>query len=172
MRLNAESVLKLRQCEHVQRSPHQPGHKAATAHMAGLEDGEVLADHGHIAFVAVPERSAILAPSDTVGDDSSDEPALLNGGLRHSGDGVTILGHGGCVARHKHVGRLGEVHESADESAPGAVCLRSEHFHDRRCADACGPKHGGAGNAQASRDDALVVNLLDLYAGRNFNPGW
>ena len=137
--------------------------------MTGLEDGEVLADHRHIAFVAVPKRSTILASSDTVGDDMPDKSALLNGCLRHSGHGVTILGHRGCVARHKDVGRLGDVHESANECAPGAVCLRSEHFYDRRGADACGPKHGGAGNPGASRDDALVVNLLDLYARRNFN---
>jgi hypothetical protein len=33
---------------------------------------------------------------------------------------VTILGHRDCVSRYKHVGRLGDVHESADECAPGA----------------------------------------------------
>ena len=100
----------------------------------------------------------------------SDKSALLNGCLRHSGDGVTILSHRGCVARHKHVGRLGNVHESANESATGAICLRPEHFHNRRGANACCPKHGGAGNPDASRNHALVVNLLDLYARRNFNP--
>ena len=99
----------------------------------------------------------------------SDKPALLNGCLRHSGDGVTILGHRGCISRYKDVGRLGDVHESADDCAPGSVCLRPEHFHNRRGANARCPKHGGAGNAVASRDDALVVNLLDLYARRNFN---
>ncbi len=98
-----------------------------------------------------------------------DKSSLLNGCLRHSGHGVTILGYRGCVARHKHVGRLGDVHESANECAPGAVCLHSEHFNDRRGADACCPKHGGAGNPDASRDHALVVNLLDLYARRDFN---
>src|SRR5712664_4348829 len=99
--------------------------------MTRLEDGEIVAYHRHIAFVAVPERSTVLASSDTVGDDMPDKSALLNGRLRHSGDGVTILGHRGCVARHKYVGRLGNVHESANESAPGAVCLRPEHFNDR-----------------------------------------
>src|SRR5580704_5481732 len=100
--------------------------------MAGLEDGEVLADHGHIALVAVPKRSTIPASPDAVGDDVSDKSALLNGCLRHSGDGVTILGHRGCVSYYEDIGRLGDVHESANECAPGAVCLRPEHFHDRR----------------------------------------
>src|SRR5216684_7507535 len=143
--------------------------EAAAAQMTGLKDGEVLADHRHIAFVAVSKRSTILASPDTVSDDMPDKSSLLNGCLRYSGDGVTILGHRGCVARHKHVGRLGNVHESANESAPGAVCLRFEHFYDRRGTDACCPKHGGAGNPDASRDHALVVNLLDLCARRNFN---
>src|SRR5712671_5072103 len=131
--------------------------------MTGLEDGEVLADYRHIAFVAVSKRSTILASSDTVGNDMPDKSSLLNCCLRYSGHGVTILGHRGCVARHKHVGRLGDVHESANECAPGAVRGRPQHFYDRRGANACCPKHGGAGNPGAGRDDALAVNLLDLY---------
>src|SRR6202158_3182515 len=138
--------------------------------MTGLKDGEVLADHRHVAFVAVPKRSTILASFDTVGDDMSDKSALLNGCLRHSGNGVTILGHRGCISHDKDVGRLGDVHESADEGAPGAVCLRPEHFHNRGGANACRPKHSGAWYPRASRDHALVVNFLDLYARRNFNP--
>ena len=94
--------------------------------MAGLKDGEVLADHRHIAFVAVSKRSTILASPDTVGDEMPDKSALLNGCLRHSGDGVTILGHRGCISRYKDVGRLGDVHESADECTPGAVGLRPD----------------------------------------------
>ena len=138
--------------------------------MARLEDGEVLADDRHTAFVVVPERSTIVASSDTVGNDMPDKSSLLNGCLRHSGHGVTILGHRGRVACHKHVGRLGNVHESANGCAPGAVRRRPQHLHKGRGANACCPKHGGAGNPDASRDDALVVNLLDLYARRNFNP--
>src|ERR1700682_6778736 len=98
--------------------------------MAGLEDGKILADHRHVAFVAVSKLSTVLASSDPVGNDTSDELSLLNGCLRHAGDGVTILGHRGCVARHKHVGRLGNVHEGANESATGAVCLGPEHFNE------------------------------------------
>src|SRR5438477_2055812 len=100
--------------------------------MAGLEDGEVLADHRHIAFVAIPKRSTVLASSDTVGNDMSDKSSLLNGCLRHSGHGVTVLGHRGCVARHKHVGGLGDVHVSADECAPSAVRRRPEDLYGRR----------------------------------------
>src|SRR3981189_2071053 len=170
LRQDAEPVLKLWQREHVQRGPHQPGHKAAAVQMAGLEDGEGLADHRHIAFVAVPKRSTILASSDTVGNDMPDKSSLLNGCLRHSGDGVTILGHRGCISHDKDVGCLGYVPESAEDGAPGAVRRRPEHFYERRGANACCPKHGGAGNPDASRDHALLVNLLDLYAGRNFNP--
>src|SRR6202140_2300766 len=137
--------------------------------MTGLEDGEVLADHRHIAFVAVSKRSTILASPDSVCDDVSDKSALLNGCLRHSGDGVTILGHRGCISHYKDVGRLGDVHESANEGAPSGDRRRPQHFYDRRGANARCPKHGGAGKADASRDDALVVNLLDLYTRRNFN---
>jgi hypothetical protein len=89
--------------------------------------------------------------------------------LRHSGDGVTILGHRGCISHYKDVGRLGEVHKSANDCAPSAVRCRPQHCYDRRGANARCPKHGGAGNPDASRDDTLVVNLLDLYTGRNFN---
>src|ERR1700722_15848284 len=137
--------------------------------MTGFKDGEVLANHRHVALVAVPKRSTILTSPDSVGDDVSDKSALLNGCLRHAGDGGTILGHRGCISHDKDVGRLGDVHESADGCAPGAVGLRPQHFYDRRGADARRPKHGGAGNPDVSRDDALVVNLLDLYTGRNFN---
>jgi len=137
--------------------------------MTGLEDRKILADHRHIAFVTVSKRSAILASPDTVGDHLSDEPPLLNGGLGYTGHGVTILGHGGRVSRHKHVGRLGDVHERADESTPGTICLCPEHFDDWRGADAGRPKHSGAGNLRAGRDHALVINLFDLYAGRDFN---
>src|ERR1700754_742195 len=98
--------------------------------MAGLEDGEVLADHRHIAFVAVPERSTILASLDTIGDDMPDKSSLLNGCLRDSGDWVAVLGHRGCISRYKDVGRLGDVHESADQCAPGAVRRRPQHFHN------------------------------------------
>src|SRR5260370_6658402 len=110
--------------------------------MARLKDGEILPDHRHVAFVAVPKRSTILASPDTVGDDMSDKSALLNGCLRHSGDGVTILGHRGCISHDKDIWRLGDVHESANGCPPSAVCLRPEHFHNRRVADACCPKHG------------------------------
>src|ERR1700692_302968 len=131
--------------------------------MTRLEDGEVLADYRHIAFVAVAKRSTILAPLVTVGDDMSDKSALLNGCLRHSGDVVAILGHRGCISHDENIGRLGDLHESADECAPGTVCLRPKHFHNRRGANACCPKHGSTGNPDASRDDAVVVYLLDLY---------
>ena len=99
--------------------------------MTGLKDGEVLTDHRHVAFVAISKRSTILASSDTVGDEMPDKSSLLNGCLRHAGHGVTILVYRGCVARHKYVGRFRNFHQSANESAPGAVCLCSEHFHDR-----------------------------------------
>jgi hypothetical protein len=137
--------------------------------MTGLKDGEILADHRHVAFVAVPKRSAILASSDPVGDDMSDKAALLNGCLSHSGDGVTILGHRGCISHHKDVGRLGNVHEGADECAPGAVRRRPQHLYNRRGANARSPKHGGAGNPGAGGDHALVVDFLNPHAGRNFN---
>src|ERR1700680_4034789 len=137
--------------------------------MTSLKDGEVLADHRHIAFVAVSKWSTILASPDSVGDEVSDKSALLNGCLRHSGDGVAILGHRGCISHDKNVGRLGDVHESANQRAPRAVGRRPQHFYDRRGANARCPKHGGAGNPDASRDDAFVVNLLDLYTRRNFN---
>src|SRR6201998_239697 len=137
--------------------------------MTSVEDGEVLANHRHVAFVAVPKRSTILASPASVGDDVSDKSALFNGCLRHSGDGVTILGHRGGITHYKDVGRLGDVHEGGDECAPGAGGRRPQHFADGPGADACGPKHGGAGNPDAGGDYALVVNLLDLYAGRNFN---
>src|SRR3954470_1161388 len=110
--------------------------------MTGLEDGEVLADHRHIALVVVPERSAVLASPDSVGDDMPDEPALLNGCLRYSGNGVTILRHRGGISDHKDVGGLGDVHEGADERTPGAIRRSPKHFHHRRGADACSPKHG------------------------------
>ena len=170
MRLDAEPVLKLWQRDHVQRGPYPPGQKAAAAQMPGLQDRKILADHRHIALVAVPERPTILAFPDAVGDDTADESSLLNGCLCHSGDGVTILGHGGCISHHKDIGRLGDVHESADECTPGAVHFRSEHFNDGRGADAGRPQHGGAGNPDAAGDHALVVNLLDLDARRDFNP--
>src|ERR1700677_4419218 len=97
--------------------------------MTGLKDSEVLANHRHIALVAVPKRSTILAPSDSVGDDVSNESTLLYGSLRHSGDGVTILGHRSCISHDKDIRRLGDVHASANECATSAVRLRSQHFH-------------------------------------------
>src|ERR1700722_10659017 len=138
--------------------------------MTGLQDGEVLADYRHIALVAVSKRSTVLASPDPVGDDTSDKPALLNGRLCHSGNRMTVLGHRGCIAHNKDIGRLGDVHESADECSPGAVCLGPEHFYNRRGANAGCPKHGGAGNPDSRGDHALFVDLLDLYARRNFNP--
>src|ERR1700732_2669158 len=111
--------------------------------MTGLEDGEVLANHRHVALVAVPKRLTILAPPDSVGDDVSDKSALLNGCLRHSGDGMTILSHRRCISHYKDVRRLGDVHASANECASGAVRRRSQHFYDRRGANARCPKHGG-----------------------------
>src|ERR1700760_3748536 len=135
--------------------------------MTGLEDGEVFSDYRHIALVAISKRSAILAAPDTIGDDTSDKPSLLNGCLRHAGYGVTILGHRGCISHHKDIGRLCEIHEGADEGAPGAVRRSAEHFHDGRGTDTRRPKHGSAGNPGAGCDHALVVDLLDLYARRN-----
>src|SRR3984893_7379959 len=137
--------------------------------MAGLEDREVLTDHRHIAFVVASERSTIFTLPDTVRDDTPDKSALLNRCLRHSGDGVTILSYCGCITNDKDVRCLGNVHESANGCAPGAVRRRSQHFHDRRGANARSPKYGRAGNAGASRNDALFVDLLDFYAGRNVN---
>src|ERR1700719_4043135 len=98
--------------------------------MTGLKDGKVLADHRHVALVAVPKRSTILASPGSVGDDAPDESALLNGRLRHSGNGMTILGHRGCISYYKDVGRLGDVHAGANECAPRTVRRRSQHFYD------------------------------------------
>ena len=161
--------MKLRQREHVQRGPHQPGDKAAAAEITRLKDGEILTHYRHTASVAVPKRLTILASSDAVGNDMPDKSSLLNGCLRHSGHGLTILEYSGCVARHKHIGRIGDVHESTNECAPTAVRLRPQHFYDGRGADACCPKHSGAPNAGASCDYALFVDLLDLYTRRNLN---
>ena len=69
----------------------------------GFENGEVLANHSHVTFIAVSKRPAILASSDSVGNDVPDESSLLNSCLRHSGNGVTILGHSGHISGDKDV---------------------------------------------------------------------
>src|ERR1700722_3384134 len=98
--------------------------------MTGLKDGKVLANHRHVAFVVIPKRPAVLASPDPIGDHPSDKSTLLNGGLRHAGDGVPVLGHRGCISDDKDVRRLADVHESAYEGAPSAVHRRTQHFYD------------------------------------------
>jgi len=61
--LDAKPVLKLRQREHVERRPYQPGQEAAGPQMSGLEDGDVVVTEGHLlltngARVTVRERKA------------------------------------------------------------------------------------------------------------------
>jgi len=51
----------------------------------------------------------------------------------------------------------------------GAVFCVPSIFDNRRGAYALLPKHGGAENPTPAAITALVINLFDLYARRNFN---
>jgi hypothetical protein len=53
--------------------------------MTGLENGEVLTDYRHPAFVAVAKQSTHHCAPETIGGEMSDKPTVLNG--RHVGDG-------------------------------------------------------------------------------------
>lgn len=93
--------------------------------MARLENSEVLANHSHIAFVAVPKRLPVSAPFDAIGNETSDKTSLLNGCLSHSRDRLSALRHRGHIARDKDVWRLGNVHEGVNKCASGPVRLCS-----------------------------------------------
>jgi len=111
--------------------------------------------------------SAILASSDTVGDNVPDKIfPCLNGSLRHSGNRVTILGHRGCVARDTtHWAASGDVHESADESAaPRGLSSFQSIVTTGEALTPAVQKHSWRWEfARQPRMMPLTVNLLDLY---------
>src|ERR1700720_219604 len=61
--LDAQSVLQLRQKHQVDERPDEPCGKPAEPNSVGFKNGKVLADHGHVALVKVPEGAGGRAAS-------------------------------------------------------------------------------------------------------------
>ena len=82
-------------------NPHKVGKEATHSEMAGLEDGKVLADHRHGAFVSISKAVLWYAAPDPTGDQTSHVAPLLDGRLRNAGDRSSVLLYRRCVAGYE-----------------------------------------------------------------------
>jgi len=93
----------------VDECPYQPGQESAHANTAGLQNRKVLADHGHIALVEVPERTLRLAPLEPLANEPSHITPLLDRSLSDAWHGVSVLHERRCIADDEDIRRIRNV---------------------------------------------------------------
>jgi hypothetical protein len=112
-----------------------------------IGDGGGAADHGHIAFVEIPEGRQILDSSEPRADSLGRVGATLNGDLRDAGKRLAAWPGGrGEVANNENVGIVGDGQIGFHLDAAAAVgfgfgALR-ELVAEFRGHHAAGPEHG------------------------------
>src|SRR5208283_1908550 len=99
----------------------------------------------------------------------SDVPALLDGDLRHSRQGPTVLHQGRGVADDEYPPRIGNVQKWADACPTSPVGRRAEHLHNRRWRDACGPQYRTAVDPLSADRYASIIDVFDHRAGDYFH---
>ena len=70
---DADAQIGLRQELEVHRGPGKPCQETADTDTSAFQNGKALANHGHVAFVKIPERSW----SGLAGNAALDEPARI-----------------------------------------------------------------------------------------------
>src|SRR5580704_16597102 len=169
LRLYTQPVLRLGKRHDVQQYPDEPREKAAGAEMSTFQDGEVAADDGNAALVAIAEWPPGLPALELPRDQASDIASLLDGRLRHARHRPSIARDRRCVADDEHIRHTRDVEAGADRHAACAVRLAAQQLRDRRGGDARGPQHRGAVNSRTVCDDAFLVDRLDLDARQDLD---
>src|SRR5205807_2306333 len=88
-----QPVLRLGKRHDVQHHPDEPREEAAGAEAAAFQDGEVPADDGHAALVAIAEWPPGLLALELPRDQASDIASLLDGRLRHARHWPSVAHH-------------------------------------------------------------------------------
>src|ERR1700690_3901270 len=112
--LHAAPILQLRQEQDVNKCPYEPRNNACELDSARLQDCKILANHRHVALIEVSEKTRRFSAAELSGDPSSDVPALLDCGLRHSRHRSTVLYQGRCIADDEYPASIGDVQKWAD----------------------------------------------------------
>src|SRR4029077_580246 len=112
--------------------PDEPGGNPAQPNSACFEDGKILADDSHIAFVEVAERAGRRVTLDLCADVPADIPAFLDCYLSDAGQGAAVLGECRGVADDEYLRVVGYVQEWRDANAPGSIALGIQQLQDRR----------------------------------------
>src|SRR5215467_1137388 len=99
---DADAKARLAKKLEMHRGPCQPRNKAADPYAPGLQDGKPFADHRHVPFVEVAERTRCGFPRDPSMNQLSCIASLLLRDLSNSGERLSFL-ELGRVAHHENV---------------------------------------------------------------------
>ena len=137
----------------------------------GFKNRKVLADHGHVALVEVPEGAGGRAASpDLRHDEPAHIPAFLDRDLGDARQWSTArLSKHGAIADHEYGFMIGQRKERGDTDASDAIGLGIETLQDWRGGDPGGPQNRCAFEPLTRDDDALVVDFVDFGIGKNLD---
>lgn len=147
--------------------PDEPSDNPAQPNSACFEDGKILANDSHIAFVEVAERAGRRVTLYFCADVPADIPAFLDCYLSDTGQGAAVQGECRSVADDEYFRVVGYAQEWRDANAPSSIALGIQQLQDRRGRNPGSPQYRRAFNPPAGNDDALLVDLFDQRLGEN-----
>src|SRR5215813_2675512 len=149
--------------------PGHPRQKAAEAYPAALQYGKALANNGQIPLVEVAERRRSGLPADASVNQRPRVASLLYRDLRHARQRMTVAIERRSITEHEDLGVTchGEIRLHAD--AAGAIRRRLEPRAGGRRRHPRGPDHGLTGDALATHDDAVGVDMVHAVTEPNLD---
>src|SRR5215469_13514475 len=143
--------------------PYQPREDSAQAQAATLENGKVLTDHGHVAWVAIAEGLYNWAAPNPRTDDAPDEASLLNCDSCYAGQRMAVLSRGRRITDDKYLGVVGDAQLRPNAGTPGTIRADAELLDDRRGLNTRRPQHRLARDALAPNHHTVLIHLLDYH---------
>src|SRR6266581_3266843 len=125
--------------------PRKKCQEAAETDSAALQNGKVLANYRHVAFVEIPEWPRRRLACNPAVYQAARVAALLHRHLRHAGQRLAIVVQRSGIADHEDLGMTGHGEILLNAHPPGVIRFRTQPPGRGRRAYTRGPYDGMAG---------------------------
>src|SRR5215469_9359505 len=133
--------------------PGEPREESAETNFVAFQNGEVLADDGHVSLIEISERTRGTGAGDARVDQLASIASLLHGDLRNAGQRLPVVIERRSISHDKNLGMAGHGKVFLYPDPAGVVCFHAQPFTRGRRSYPGGPYDGPARNALAGDRD-------------------
>src|SRR5262249_31938491 len=130
LRLDPQTVLKLRQEHDVHECPQYPCEEPARTYGAAFQNGEILTHDGHVPPIPVAERLGRRLAFDSRPENAAHKAPLLYRHLGNARQWMTVLRDCRRITDHEDVWVIRKVQEFIDHGPARAIRCNSQSFND------------------------------------------